>query len=127
MAIIPNYLTDMCNIVETQPVGGLKLLPQTIPPRQGFSLDLYRNGVYQSSARPGESLPARSGDTVYRVNLGPSSTLVEGVLTTKDGYTRKYGVLVEFQVVDPSAFLQLYLQNSDPVSLHPGVCRTQRL
>lgn len=117
MAHIPNYFTDMCNLVETQLVGGLKLLSQTIPPRQGFSLELYHNGVYQSSARPGESVSARSGDTVYRVNLGPCSTPVEGVLTTRDGHTRKYGVLVEFQVVDPSAFLQLYLQKSDPVSL----------
>src|SRR6266700_510373 len=112
-----NSMTDALQLVQTDIINNL--LPRTINPENGFSLELFRAGNYVGSTRSNQTKPlvARKGDILYRINLGPHTQLVTGRLRAQGGYTREYSVQVGLQVMEPARFLELYRQGRDPVHL----------
>ena len=84
-----------------------------------FRGDTYRGTLYSNRARNGgvNSLDAKSGDTVMRINLGPQRVSVNGTVETRDGFKRAFRSLIDLRVTNSSAFARLYRQGSDPVDM----------
>jgi hypothetical protein len=119
-----NPLTDALNLVQVETIHRGWFTPApTINAEEGFLLEHYRGNVHinwftSKQLPPSRHAPdVRDGDTIFRLNLGPRSQLIQGTLQTWDSYTRPYSLLVDFQIGDPAQLLTLYRQEADPVGL----------
>jgi hypothetical protein len=126
----PNPVTDELRLVETTTVHGfLNIFRQTVSAEDGFSLELFRGGTHLGSITASQmqqtgqmqqriqAMGAKGGDTIYRINLGPKTRIIQHQLNTQDRYVRGYSVAIELQVIDSHEFIKLYRQGADPVNL----------
>jgi hypothetical protein len=127
---MPNRLTDHYKLVETSTVKGfLSLFKRTVSVADGFSLEIFHGDAHVGSilsdsiklandvTKRSKSMGASDGDTIVRVSLGSFMPTLEGTLFTRDGYVRRYEIVVEMCVYDPRAFAILYRQEKDPLFL----------
>ncbi|HEY1348439.1 MAG TPA: hypothetical protein VGF67_02290 [Ktedonobacteraceae bacterium] len=125
MASFHNPQTDALKLVHTETIQrGWFAPPPTLNAEEGFTLEHYRGNThintYSSAQSPSARRPAdtKDGDSIFRLNLGPRSLLIQSnLLTWEERYQRPYSLVVDIQIRQPSQFLTLYRQEADPVAL----------
>jgi hypothetical protein len=125
MANFHNPQTDALNLVHTETIQRGWFAPApAINAEEGFTLEHYRGSThlhtYSSAQSPSSRRPTdtKAGDTIFRLNQGPRSLLIQGTLLTwEERYRRPYSLVVDLQIKQPAQFLMLYRQEADPVAL----------
>ena len=119
---MPNTLTDSYQLVKTSTleVNFIQNLLHNVivGNKDGFSLELFRNGSYVRSIRtPTDTTAAHKGDTLLAVNLGIITVpLTDKVRTAdEDDYVIAYDATVRLMVRDSHRFAIGYVQGIDPL------------
>src|SRR5437764_15368308 len=122
-----NTMTDELRLVQMEDAKSVfGLFGRMISFEDGFSLEVFRDGMHLGSVRSKdvaitndiqtsfERMSIRDGDILLRVNLGSRILTIKGDLLTQDGYTQGYEIVLEIMVNDPTQFAMHYVQQNDP-------------
>jgi hypothetical protein len=123
-----NTMTDELRLVQMEVAKSVfGLFGRMISFEDGFSLEVFRDGMHLGSVRSKdvaitndiqtsfERMSIRDGDILLRVNLGSRILTIKGDLLTQDGYTQGYEIVLEIMVNDPTQFAMHYVQQNDPI------------